>query len=151
MLHKRTCNVNNRNITINVMNGEIPDSKEVWRLFGPWLREQRNKSGKSRKHVANAVGIHPVQLARIESGDSGTRKDTLDALISELKLDPEETYKRAGLWPEGMPVPKNQTVEQALRQTNYFNVKGLSDADIAVIRPILEALDKQVERLTETD
>lgn len=129
----------------------VPDSKEVWRLFGPWLREQRDKSGKSRKQVATVVGIHPVQLARIESGDSGTRKDTLDALISELKLNPEETYRRAGFWPEGVAAPKNQTVEEALRQADFFSVKGLSDADIAVIRPILEALDKQVERLTESD
>jgi transcriptional regulator with XRE-family HTH domain len=80
-----------------VMNAGV-DSKDIWKEFGPWLRRQREIAGKSRKEVAAAIKIHIVQLARIETGESGTRKDTLDALINYLNLDPKEAYRMAGFW-----------------------------------------------------
>jgi 5-bromo-4-chloroindolyl phosphate hydrolysis protein len=42
-----------------------------------------------------------------------------------------------------------ETIEEALARAHFFHAKGLSDADIAIIRPILEALDKQVETLSK--
>lgn len=82
---------------MNVMDGV--DEKTIWREFGPWLRRQREIAGKTRKQVASAVDIHPGQLTRIELGESGTRKETLDAFIAELGLDAKEAYVKAGFWP----------------------------------------------------
>lgn len=134
---------------MNVMSAGKADPKQVWRLFGPWLRRQREIAGKTRKQVASVVEIHPVQLARIETGDSGTRKETLDLLISELGLNAEDAYRMAGFWPGDSPRSTEESIEDALKRAQFFHAKGLSEAEIAVIRPILEALDKQIERLTE--
>lgn len=92
------------------MNG---DEKASWRVFGPWLRGQRERSGKARKQVAAAVGIHAVQLARIESGESGTKRETLDALIAELSLDAKEAYIKAGFMPAEDPGAIDQQAQAA--------------------------------------
>lgn len=84
---------------MNVMDGVEETEKTVWQEFGPWLRRQREIAGKTRKQVAAAIDIHLVQLARIETGESGTRKETLDALIAELGLNAKEAYIKAGFWP----------------------------------------------------
>lgn len=132
-----------------VMKIEKPDPKQVWSLFGPWLRRQREIAGKTRKQVAAAADIHPVQLARIEIGDSGTRKETLDLLIAELNLNPEEAYRMAGFWPNLVLQSSSESIEEALSRAQYFHAKGLSQHDLDIIRPILEALDRQIEELTK--
>lgn len=136
------------------MRTTVRDQKSIWKEFGPWLRRQREMSGKQRKWVADEIGIHPVQLARIETGESGTRKDTLDALIACLGLNAEETYIRAGLWPKSIEEIEREkkikeTIEEALDNAMFFDRKGLSESDKAKLRPLLEVADREVERLRE--
>lgn len=100
------------------------DDKTIWQEFGPWLRSQRELTGKARKQVADAVGIHTVQLARIETGESGTKRDTLDALIAELSLDPKQAYIKAGFMPAEDPGADDK---QAQAERAAEMIKGFLD------------------------
>jgi transcriptional regulator with XRE-family HTH domain len=129
---------------MNVMKSGKRDQKAIWREFGPWLRRQREIVGKTRKEVAAEVDIHPVQLARIETGESGTRQDTLDALIQCLNLDPEDTYNHAGLRPESSQGTQKKTkaddtekvILGALMQKK--NADGLSDEARNILKKLSE-------------
>lgn len=92
------------NTTMRPMNPEAA-TENRWKLFGAWLRRERERTGKSQKEVAAAIGLHAVHLSRIETGESGTKPDTLDLLIGTLGLDRGEAYRQAGFWPEGTKPP----------------------------------------------
>lgn len=134
------------------MKPAIRDHKTIWKKFGPWLRRQREISGKSRKWVADKIGVHYVQLGRIEAGESGTRKDTLDALIACLGLDAKEAYIRAGLWPQTIEEieaekRERESIEETLQNASFFDRKGIRQEDRAAIRPLLESADRMIELL----
>lgn len=106
--------------TINVMT-EQTDKR--WKQFGTWLSQQRKQVKKSQKEVALSAGLHVVQLSRIENGESGTKKETLDALIKALRLDPGEAYRQAGFMPAStgpMAESDNVIADRTIQAINVF-------------------------------
>lgn len=125
---------------MNVMNGT--GEKTSWQVFGPWLRSQRERAGKPRKQVAAAIGIHAVQLARIESGESGTKRETLDALIAELSLDAKEAYIKAGFMPAEDPgtIDQGAQAERAAKLIKGFlNMTPELQSQILAIIDVLQS------------
>lgn len=120
------------------MNGDGEKTKE--QEFGPWLRSQRERAGKARKSVAAAIGIHTVQLARIEAGESGTRRETLDALIAELSLDPKEAYIRAGFMPAEEPGATDRQAEAARAAELIKDFLSLTPAQQAQAMAVIKIL-----------
>lgn len=140
------------------------DDKTIWQEFGPWLRSQRERSGKTRKQVATAIGIHVVQLARIETGESGTKRDTLDALIAELSLDAKEAYIKAGFMPAEEIGADDQQTQAAMaaelienflmlpleKQTQLLGIiRVLQTEHPELLKPPIEIT--RAENLTESD
>lgn len=95
------------------------------------------------------LDITPVQLSRIENGSSGISAGTLDKAINILGLDPLEAYMRSGLLPESVLQAKVKTIEETLDATLYWDSKGLGEDDKETLRPILEMLDREAERLAK--
>lgn len=100
MLNLPDCNANRGRLTMAAMK-ITPDSKDVWRLFGPWLQQQRKEKGRTQKEVAAAADLHHIHYAKIEGGKTGTKKETLDKIINYLALDAQEAYQMANMLPEG--------------------------------------------------
>lgn len=48
------------------------------------LKALRERSGKTQKQVADAVGVNPTTLTKIESGARNPSVGVLDALLDEL-------------------------------------------------------------------
>ncbi len=71
MLGNLSCNVRLGYPTIDVMPFNI--QKTHWEQFGAWIRKARRDANLTQKNVADSTGIHEVQLARIEKGESGTK------------------------------------------------------------------------------
>jgi transcriptional regulator with XRE-family HTH domain len=69
---------------------------KIRREFGDWIRGKIDKAGLKYTVVAEAVGITPVQLSRILSGDSGTKAVIAVALAERVGADPREALDRAG-------------------------------------------------------
>jgi transcriptional regulator with XRE-family HTH domain len=70
--------------------------KTHWQQFGAWIRKMRRDAELTQKQVADRSGIHEVQLARIEKGESGTKRDTVIALAKAIGIDEEIALNNAG-------------------------------------------------------
>ena len=84
----------------------VTDDREKWVSFGSWVREQRKKARLTRAQVcadetlANKQWIHVVQLARIEAGESRTRREVVERLAKIIGFDVIEALDRAGFAPQ---------------------------------------------------
>lgn len=76
--------------------GRTRETIALWQSFGKWIKARREREGVKQIDLAESVGIHPVQLSRIENGVTGTRRGTLIKLAHALRLDMREAFNRAG-------------------------------------------------------
>jgi transcriptional regulator with XRE-family HTH domain len=70
--------------------------KAHWEQFGAWVRKMRREADLTQKQVADQAGIHEVHVARIEKGESGTKRETVLLLAKALGVDKGEALQRAG-------------------------------------------------------
>ena len=71
-------------------------TKAIWEEFGRWLREQRVAAGLTQKQVAARTRMHTVHIARLEAGESGTKRDSVIALANAIGIDVHDALNRAG-------------------------------------------------------
>ncbi len=66
-------------------------------VFAEWVREQRARRRWSQTELANALGVKPTHVSRIESGERGTSVDLLIKLSEIFRIPLEEVvYMAAG-------------------------------------------------------
>ncbi len=152
MLNKLHCDVTETPLTSRVMTPQGERKKEEKRLeFGQWLQSRRVKAGfPLGKQFAPMIDISSVQLSRIENGTSGISAETLDKAIELLSLNAVEAYDKAGLMPPGFQAQQQEpaeTVEEVLRNAFLFGGKPFSDEEIAQLRPYMEMLDREIDRV----
>lgn len=137
MLGNPSCNVRREYPTIDVMPSMLP--KTHWEQFGAWIRKMRRESELTQKQLAEKAGIHEVQLARIEKGESGTRRETVILIAEALGLDKGTTLANAGFSLTAYPVALNE-VEDAKNNLRHqgYQVIAKKPADLP---ELLEALD----------
>ena len=87
-------------ITLNVMLDDKP--KDVISRLGTYLQREREKAGFKQPEIAGKASITIQQLSRIENGQSGTKRKTLDAICEAIGIDKFQAYKIAGLVREEM-------------------------------------------------
>jgi transcriptional regulator with XRE-family HTH domain len=75
---------------------EKKPSEQLWVEFGAWIRDERESRRLSQGGAASRAGIDRQQWYRIESGKSGTRRDTVIAIAHALSVDEDEALKKAG-------------------------------------------------------
>lgn len=71
-------------------------SEKLWKDFGAWVRDQRETRHLSQQGAADRAGIDRQQWYRIESGKSGTKRDTVIAIANALSVAVPEALRRAG-------------------------------------------------------
>jgi transcriptional regulator with XRE-family HTH domain len=88
---------------LNVNN--IEESKK---LFGAWLQSEREKAGITQDQVAKKTGLNVKSISRIERGESGTRRDTLIAIVESVnalshgyQINLNTALQRCGYAPNG--------------------------------------------------
>lgn len=133
--------------------------------FGQWLRRKRKEKRFTQESLAGAAGnictsayISSLEREQ-EVGKSGrpTRPDVsiVDALAKALNEPVSVARKKAGYDPAigGNPsvAPEPDSIEEALKNAMFFDQKGLSPEDIEKIRPLLEVVDREVDRLKKDD
>lgn len=93
MLGKLHCNVMLENPTMFVV-PLLPHKH--WETFGSWLRKMRRAADLSQAEVARRAHISENQVARIEKGESGTRRETVIALARAIGINLADALKQAG-------------------------------------------------------
>jgi hypothetical protein len=78
-----------------------PEEEAHWKAFGGWLKGERKRRRVSRRVLCEneLVSIRPVQLQRIEEGETRTRRIVVEGLARALGLDENEALSRAGFLP----------------------------------------------------
>jgi transcriptional regulator with XRE-family HTH domain len=74
----------------------MPLDNSHWQEFGAWLRRERRGADLTQAQVAKRAGIHEVQVARIEKGESGTKRETVMQLALAIGIDVGEALNKAG-------------------------------------------------------
>lgn len=131
-------------------------SDDMGKTFGEKLQQWRESAHISQAEFARRLNVSPTYISNLErdfspSAKGGKPRPSVKLCIKIAKVlgVPEVDVKAAAFEIQGLPEVQFETVEETLRNAHFFHAKGLSDADLEVIRPILEALDKQIERLAE--
>lgn len=105
-----------------------------------------------QEDLGEKIGKDRQTVYRIEKGGS-TKRATVIKIASALGQSPKTALDVAfGLAPES-PRPhvaarqEVETIEETLRNAFFFGGKGLSDEEIERLRPHMELLDREIDRL----
>lgn len=129
--------------------------KEVMIRFGRVLEQKMQSARLGFTDVSKLTGgkvkvSYISDVVRAARGDSQKffrmGRDKVAQIAAALNWDEGEALRLAGLHSE--PRPAN-TLEEALKTAFYFDQKGLSEKDIETLRPLLEMMDREVDRLKE--
>lgn len=111
----------------------IKKQESHWKQFGSWLRRQRRNANLSQKALAEAIGISEVQLARIEKGESGTRRGTVIEISKALDIDHVEALYFAGFCDTEPIVSSVTSLEfDGSKIPNFANGRSLNQIALAV-------------------
>lgn len=154
MLQNVYCKATNNFVTINAT---MPDSgkssEELQKAFGAWLKAQRKLTGLSQKKVADEVPMDRVQLARIESGESGTKRDTVIGIVNAInkksefhKVDLDEALERYyGRWSEKMERLNNAADDELVAEGLFSGYYDLSPERQRLARKQIAALIRSLK------
>ncbi len=98
-------------------------SNTLWSEFGAWIKELREGQRLSQAGAAHRAGIDRQQWYRIESGKSGTRRDTVIAMANAVSADVGEALKRAGFSLADPDKPQN--IQEFIEALDRLGVPGL--------------------------
>lgn len=124
MLGKLSCNVGKDCLTINVMSSVATESH--WKQFGKWIRQKRNEAGLTQLQVATKADITDVQFARIEKGESGTKRETVINIANAIGLSVAQALDKAGFG-----IPRAESILPNILQE--IDLDGLDEKDLREI------------------
>lgn len=93
--------------------------------FGRWVRDLREGLRLSQAQAARRVGIDRQQWYRIETGRSGTSRETAIAIADALEANRDEALYLAGFAASSFPSPPPQNLEEFLAALDNLGVPGL--------------------------
>lgn len=109
------CNVYTRFVTNSQMQQRPSDT--LWQAFGAWVKGEREAKRLTQSDAARAAGIDRQHWYRIESGKSGTKRDTVIAIARALEVSESIALDRAGYSPQ-IPEERHRLPEGV---TIYFD------------------------------
>ena len=121
--------------------------------FADYVIDALKRTGVKQAELARRAKVKPQTISKIvgKKPHSLTGKlllpsrETVERIAKALD-DPVSKARRAAGYSENDQV---ETVEQALDATLYWDQKGLGEAEKEMLRPILEMLDREAERLSK--
>ena len=87
------------------------------RDLGRCLRRDRQARGLSREAAAELIGIHPIQLARIEAASANFTISTLFAIGTAYKLDLSALFSTAASAPRINKKPARKATKASVRKS----------------------------------
>jgi transcriptional regulator with XRE-family HTH domain len=78
------------------------ETVELWRRFGQWLQNQREKANKTQEEVSKETAIHVKTISRIENGEP-TKRNTIIKLTKAVGGNIDEALNLAGFVSENIP------------------------------------------------
>jgi transcriptional regulator with XRE-family HTH domain len=121
--------------------------------LGDWLKYWRKEFRMTQPEVGEAVGVSKQHISNIERqqqhATSGAESKPSIEVVDKLSRLFKRPIKEARILAGYERQNHIDTVEEALDNALFFDQKGLSEADKEKIRPFLEMMDREIERLKE--
>lgn len=127
--------------------------------FGEWLRHWRRVADLTQEQLGQKVGVKKQHISNLERGEKSaytgkTMRPSLELVVKlakALNRPITEAIEKAEI---PLPVelsatPQTESIEQTLRRAQTFEGRGLTEAEIERLRPLMEVLDREIERLTQ--
>ena len=80
----------------SVLYKSMSQSKERWRLFGAYIKSEREKANLSQEGLGDLIGRDRQTIYRIENAIAGTTRETVLKLAEAMALDVGNTLNKAG-------------------------------------------------------
>jgi len=131
-------------------------ANERHETLGELITSRLLELGWSNAELARRTGFSTTyigNLARDIAPGTKTGKpkripdETVERIAKALNIPIDRARTAAGLSKRERPSPN--TVEEALNNALFFDQKGLSEKDIETLRPFLEMMDREIDRLKE--
>lgn len=124
--------------TKNVTFKGMATDNSLWKAFGKWLQDEREKTGVTQDDVAKETGLNSKSISRIERGEGGTKRSTIITIVEAVnklshgyQINVSEALRRAGFVAEGLFSDSVQTIANRLAtgvMASGFN--DLEDEDL---------------------
>lgn len=138
MLQRASCNVATANGTC--LRVDETATERLWREFGAWMRSRREGLRMSQEVAAGKAGMARQQWYRIEKGESGTKRSTIERIARALQVNTNEALQRAGFSSGDRPDDTELTIDMILH-SGYEELSPEAKArHLAQIKRISEAL-----------
>lgn len=101
---------------------------DLRKRFGRLVATHRRKRGLTQQTLADACGLGPDMIARIESGQTGASFRTIDRISEALGVDPAALFLPEGIGHEPLRRPLADVTSR---------LTGLSDRDLKWVDDLL--------------
>lgn len=118
-------------------------NEQQWKLFGLWLKAEREKAGKTQEQVAEDADLHPKTVSRIENGEP-TKRPTVAALAKAVNTDINEAIRRAFAPNNGI---SDSDLNDSLMDTIYYKYNRITPVKREELRRILEMVDRELDAM----
>lgn len=122
--------------------------------FGDWLRSAREELGLTQDELGERVGVKKQHISNLERGEKSSSGkvarpsyDLAMKLASVFNWSASELLEMAGLKKNEQLSQPAETVEEVLRSAFLYGGKPFSDEEIAQLRPYMEMLDREIDRV----
>jgi transcriptional regulator with XRE-family HTH domain len=135
---------------------DVPAMPTPENQFGEWLRSWRKTAGFSQEEIGKRVGVKKQHISNLERGEVSTYtgeaiRPSFDLAIKLAKALSRPIKEACDLAGYELPASGQQSppscIEDALHRSQYFEAFGFDADDIALIRPILEGIDRTINAL----
>jgi hypothetical protein len=131
----------------------IKFAKELDRRVTALRLSQAELSRRTALNVAEVISQGYISdILRVGRGDSKKyfrlQRDKVVRLARAVEWSVDEALDFAGF--KSAKRAHVDTIEEALHNALFFDQKGLSEADREKIRPLLEVVDREIDRLKES-
>lgn len=103
---------------------------ELKKLFGRLVAAHRKRRGLTQAELAEATGLSPDMIARVETGTTGASFGSIERLAEALSVDAAEFFTTE--------LPKSAVNRRPLRQITA-RLASLSDEELAWVEGIVQA------------
>jgi transcriptional regulator with XRE-family HTH domain len=93
--------------------------KERWRVFGNWLKTQRENAKLSQDGLADLIDVDRQTIYRLENALSGTKRETVLALAEALKASESEALLKAGFASQGLITDSHEILKGVTVQFDH--------------------------------
>ncbi len=141
-----------------VYTADVPTMSDSDNQFGEWLRKWRKDADLSQEELGERVGVTKQHISNLERGEVSTYtgesiRPSFDLTLKLAKALGRPVKEACDLAGYELPANSQQeppdTVEEALKNSFFFDQAGLSERAIENLRPLLRVVDREVERLKE--